>query len=95
MYNNSQVKSTKILNLNGNRLAIGQVDRIARYLDLIGKFLENASHLPKWAIAHPEDGFVTAAEMGELIKSFRPVEVTYAKDFSEVSGGLNTYIIVA
>ncbi len=66
-----------------------------RYLDLIGKFLENASHLPKWAIAHPEDGFVTAAEMGELIKSFRPVEVTYAKDFSEVSGGLNTYIIVA
>ncbi len=66
-----------------------------RYLDLIGKFLENASHLPKWAIAHPEDGFITAAEMGELIKSFRPVEVTYAKDFSEVSGGLNTYIIVA
>ncbi len=66
-----------------------------RYLDLIGKFLENASHISKWAIAHPEDGFVTAAEMGELIKSFRPVEVTYAKDFSEVSGGLNTYIIVA
>lgn len=66
-----------------------------RYLDLIGKFLENAKHIPKWAIAHPEDGFVTAAEMGELIKSFRPVEVTYAKDFSEISGGLNTYIIVA
>ncbi len=77
---------------------IGFGDRVAskgRYLDLIGKFLENAKHIPKWAIAHPEDGFVTAAEMGELIKTFRPVEVTYAKDFSEVSGGLNTYIIVA
>lgn len=76
----------------------GLGDHIAskgRYLDLIGKFLENAKHIPKWAIAHPEDGFVTAAEMGELIKTFRPVEVTYAKDFSEVSGGLNTYIIVA
>ena len=73
-------------------------DRIAskgRYLDLIGKFLENAKHIPRWAIAHPEDGFITAAELGELIKTFRPVEVTYAKDFSEVSGGLNTYIIVA
>lgn len=66
-----------------------------RYLDLIGHFLENAKHISKWAIAHPEDGFVTAAELGELIKSFRPVEVTYAKDFSEVSEGLNTYIIVA
>jgi hypothetical protein len=73
-------------------------DRIAskgRYLELVGKFLENAKHIPKWAIAHPEEGFITAAEMGELIKTFRPVEVTYAKDFSEVSGGLNTYIIVA
>ncbi len=78
--------------------ATGFGDRIAskgRYLDLVNKFLETAKHIPKWAIAHPEDGFVTAAEMGELIKTFRPVEVTYAKDFSEVSGGLNTYIIVA
>ncbi|HEX4950038.1 MAG TPA: hypothetical protein VFZ34_25455 [Blastocatellia bacterium] len=76
----------------------GLGDHIAskgRYLDLMGRFLENAKHIPKWAIAHPEDGFVTAAEMGELIKTFRPVEVTYAKDFSEISGGLNTYIIVA
>ncbi len=72
-----------------------QIVSKGRYLDLIGHFLENAKHIPKWAIAHPEDGFVTAAEMGELIKSFRPVEVTYAKDFSEVSEGLNTYIIVA
>lgn len=72
-----------------------QVVSKGRYLDLIGKFLDNAKHIPKWAIAHPEDGFLTAAELGELIKTFRPVEVTYAKDFSEVSGGLNTYIIVA
>ena len=66
-----------------------------RYLDLIGHFLERARHIPKWAIAHPEDGFVTATEMGELVKSLRPVEVSYAKDFSEVSEGLNIMIVVA
>src|SRR5581483_6760091 len=66
-----------------------------RYLDLIGNFLEGAKHIPKWAIAHAEDGFVTAAEMGEVIRQFRPVEVAYNKDFSEVVGGLNTYLILA
>ena len=85
--------------LNQIELGRGEFgDRIGskgRYLDLIGSFLEKARHIPKWAIAHPEEGFVTAGELGELIKSFRPVEVTYAKDFSEISGGLNTYIIVA
>jgi hypothetical protein len=72
-----------------------QVMSKGRYLELIGRFLEKAKHIPKWAIAHPEDGFITATELGELIKMYRPVEVTYAKDFSEVSSGLNTYIIVA
>ncbi len=65
------------------------------YLALISRFLDEAKHLPKWAIAHSEDGFVTAAEIGEVIKQFRPVEVAYNKDFSEVSGGLNTYLIIA
>jgi hypothetical protein len=65
------------------------------YLKLISNFLKSATHVPKWAIAHAEDGFVTAGELGELVKSFRPVEVTYNKDFSDVIGGLNTYIIIA
>ncbi len=65
------------------------------YLQLITHFLASATHIPKWAIAHAEDGFVTAAELGEIIKSFRSVEVTYTKDFSDVMGGLNIYIIIA
>lgn len=67
----------------------------ARYLELVGDFLSTATHIPKWAVAHAEDGFVTAAELGEVIKTFRPVEITYAKDFSEVYGGLHTFIIIA
>lgn len=66
-----------------------------QYFELIRNFLAEAKHIPKWAIAHADDGFVTAAEMGEIIKQFRPVEVAYNKDFSEIRGGLNTYLIIA
>jgi hypothetical protein len=65
------------------------------YLKLLREFLQSARHIPKWAVAHADDGFVTAAEMGELIREFRPVEVAYNKDFSEIPGGLNTYLIIA
>ena len=72
-----------------------QVVSKEHYLKLMSNFLAAATHIPKWAIAHAEDGFVAAAELGEVIKSFRPVEVTYNKDFSDVMGGLNTYVIIA
>ena len=65
------------------------------YLQLVSRFLAKAKHIPKWAVAHAEDGFVSAAELGEVISQYRRVEVTYHKDFSEVLGGLNSYIIVA
>jgi hypothetical protein len=66
------------------------------YLELAGSFLEGARHIPKWAIAHDEDGFLSAAEIGELMRQFRRrVEVTYAKDFSGVVGGTHSYIIIA
>ncbi len=65
------------------------------YLQLAGNFLARAKHIPQWAIAHTEDGFVTAAEIGDVIKQFRRVDVTYNKDFSDVIGGRNTFIITA
>lgn len=65
------------------------------YLQLISRFLAKAKHIPKWAVAHAEDGFVSAAEIGEVISQYRRIEVTYHKDFSEVLGGLNSFIIIA
>jgi hypothetical protein len=65
------------------------------YLQMVSNFLARAKHIPQWAIAHTEDGFITAAEMGDVIKQFRRVEVSYNKDFSDVVGGRNTFIIVA
>lgn len=65
------------------------------YLQLISRFLAKSKHIPQWALTHAEDGFVSAAELGEVVSQFRRVEVTYNKDFSEVLGGLNSFIIIA
>jgi hypothetical protein len=65
------------------------------YLQLVSNFLARAKHIQQWAISHTEDGFVSAAELGEVIKQFRRIDVTYNKDFSDVIGGRNTFIIIA
>lgn len=65
------------------------------YLQLVSNFLARAKHIPQWAISHTEDGFLTAAELGDVIKQYRRIDVTYNKDFSDVVGGKNTFIIVA
>ena len=65
------------------------------YLHLVSNFLARAKHIPKWAIAHTEDGFLSAAELGDAIKQFRRIDVSYHKDFSDVIGGQNAYIITA
>lgn len=67
----------------------------AHYLELVKEFLERARHVPKWAIAHFEDGFLSVAEIGSLVRQMRRrVEATYAKDFSDVLGGARAFIIV-
>ncbi|MEP7272482.1 MAG: HD domain-containing phosphohydrolase [Acidobacteriota bacterium] len=84
-------------------LAAGRVGRLGdqvaskdHYLELAADFFERARHIPRWAIAHSDDGFLSASELGELVKPFRRrVEVTYTKDFSGVIGGSHAYIIIA
>ncbi|MGE0128479.1 MAG: hypothetical protein AB7U82_10400 [Blastocatellales bacterium] len=65
------------------------------YLQLVANFLSRARHIQQWAISHTEDGFISAAEIGDVIKQFRRIDVTYNKDFSDVVGGRNTFIIIA
>lgn len=65
------------------------------YLQLISRFLAKSKHIPQWALSHTEDGFISAAELGEVVSQFRRIDVTYNKDFSEVLGGYNTFIIIA
>lgn len=57
-----------------------------QYLHFVEDLLQTANHLPRWAVVHIEDGFVTTSELAETIKRVRPVDTIYAKDLSELTG---------
>lgn len=85
-----------------DRLVAGQQGRLGDavhskqgYLDLISQFLQQAKAIPTWVIAHTEDGFVSTGELADCVRKLRRLETIYHKDFSEVVGGANTYLIIA
>lgn len=57
-----------------------------QYLRSIEDFLRAAAHVEKWAVAHIEDGFLSAAEVVEIIGRVRRVDTIFTKDFSELTG---------
>lgn len=57
-----------------------------QYLYLLEELLNVALHLPTWAIAHTEDGFLGTQELVECINRVRKVDTIYTKDFSELTG---------
>lgn len=62
------------------------VETKSQYLRLLEETLRTASHLPTWAIAHIEDGFVTTQDIVETIGQIRRVDTIFTKDFSELTG---------
>jgi hypothetical protein len=70
------------------------VESRQQYLYLLEDLLSVALHLPAWAIAHVEDGFITTQELVECINRVRKVETIYSKDYSELTG-LRAVIITA
>jgi hypothetical protein len=65
-----------------------------QYLRFVEDLLQVALHLPAWAIAHVENGFVPASDLVETVNRVRKVETIYSKDFSELTG-LRATIITA
>ncbi|HEV7797036.1 MAG TPA: hypothetical protein VGO73_02680 [Pyrinomonadaceae bacterium] len=57
-----------------------------QYLGLVEELLHTASHLPAWAIAHTENGFIPTDELVETIRRVRKVDAVYSKDFSDLLG---------
>jgi hypothetical protein len=57
-----------------------------QYLRLLEDLLHTASHLPAWAIAHVENGFISTEELAETISNVRKVDAVYTKDFSDLLG---------
>lgn len=57
-----------------------------QYLRYLEDILQTASHIPVWAIAHVEDGFISSQEIAEVIARIRRVDTIFTKDFSELTG---------
>jgi hypothetical protein len=77
----------------GGRLGTSVVTK-QQYLRFVEDLLKVAMHLPAWAIAHTEDGFIQTSDLVETINRVRKVETIYSKDFSELTG-LRATIITA
>jgi hypothetical protein len=57
-----------------------------QYLGFVEDLLRTALHIPAWAIAHAENGFISTEELVEKVGRVRKVSSIYAKDFSDMLG---------
>ena len=65
-----------------------------QYLGFVEDLLRTASHIPSWAIAHTENGFISNDELVEKVSRVRKVASIYSKDFSDMLG-VRASVIVA
>ncbi len=77
----------------GARLG-SRVQSKQQYLGFVEDLLRTASHIPAWAIAHTENGFISNEELVEKIGRVRKVGSVYSKDFSDMLG-VRASLIVA
>jgi hypothetical protein len=57
-----------------------------QYLSQVEDLLHTAAHIPAWAIAQTENGFISNDELVETISRVRKVDAIYSKDFSDLLG---------
>jgi hypothetical protein len=57
-----------------------------QYLGFVEDLLRTASHIPIWAIAQTENGFISREELVETVGQTRKVDAIYSKDFSDLLG---------
>ena len=57
-----------------------------QYLGFVEDLLRSASHIPVWAIAHTENGFISNDELVDKVSRVRKVAQIYSKDFSDMLG---------
>ena len=65
-----------------------------QYLGFVEDLVRTASHIPTWAIAHTENGFISNEELVDKISRVRKVSTIYSKDFSDMLG-VRASLIVA
>jgi hypothetical protein len=57
-----------------------------QYLGFLEELLQTAAHIPGWAIALVENGFISTDELVETVGRVRKVDAIYSKDFSDLLG---------
>lgn len=57
-----------------------------QYLGFVDDLLRTAAHIPNWAIAHIENGFISSEELVDAVQEIRDVDAVYSKDFSDLLG---------
>ncbi|MBC8030000.1 MAG: hypothetical protein H7Z16_07805 [Pyrinomonadaceae bacterium] len=57
-----------------------------QYLGFVEDLLHTAAHIPTWAVALMENGFISNDELVEAIERVRKVDAVYTKDFSDLLG---------
>lgn len=77
----------------GARLG-SRVQSKQQYLGFVEDLLRTASHIPAWAIAHTENGFISTEELVEKVARVRKVSSVFSKDFSDMLG-VRASLIVA
>ena len=64
-----------------------------QYLGFVEDLVRTASHIPTWAIAHTENGFISNEELVDKVNRVRKVSTIYSKDFSDMLGVRASLII--
>lgn len=57
-----------------------------QYLGFVEDLLQTAAHIPSWAIAHIENGFISSDELTDIVGGVRKIDAIYTKDFSDLLG---------
>ena len=57
-----------------------------QYLGFVEDLLQTAAHIPGWAIAHTENGFISNDELTDIVSGIRKIDAVYSKDFSDLMG---------
>ena len=57
-----------------------------QYLGFVEDLLQTAAHIPAWAVAHTENGFISTDELTDIVSGIRKIDAVYSKDFSDLLG---------
>lgn len=72
----------------------GEFANKIRYLDALDRLLSSSANMHRWAVVLDDDGWLSLADVSDVIERFRPVGAVYSRDFSDVVFGRRFHVLV-